>query len=132
MTRRQLEKNTDYNHWSAPNLRDSKTGLLIYDIDFIHKDWKNKKIMVVELKQFQKKPFKYINQIHPEWPHYFEHVMDEMNEMITMYYVNVKGYEYLGYNIISFSNTTPDNSDHIWWNEEEISREEFIKRANIW
>ena len=125
------EKNVDYQKWTAGNLRESKTGLLIYDMDFIHKDWKNKRIMVIELKQFQSKPFKYINQLHPEWIHYMEHVMRETKDMIENYYVKQLGYTFLGYNIVSFSNTTPDNSEHIWWNQEEISREEYIIRANI-
>ena len=126
MTRQEKtrKRNTRFSSWIRNNLPDSKTGFIVYDVDFIFSNYITKKIMIIEEKinngevSFGQKLF--LKRLDVIFQNGCKHI----------------GYEYLGYYTIVFQNDSFDNgSTYIIQNKVSdkkhlITENEFIKFIN--
>jgi len=86
------KRDLTFSNWIRKKLPDSKTGLLISDLDFIICNYKSKTIMLIEVKTR--------NKILPEWQ---ERLFQNINKWIRNGID--KDWIYLGYHVIKFENT---------------------------
>ena len=107
------ERNLDFSRWVRRNLPDSYEGYVVSDLDFVLCNEKTKKLMLVEAKCYnsvsrpwQKRLFNNIdrwirNGVEPDW-------------------------QYLGFHVVVFSNTAPNNGK-ISFNNKDITEDELKK-----
>ena len=88
---------------------DSSQGFIATNIDYVWRNYKTKKWILIEEKRYMSKPAFYQEEIFN-----------------LLKYVCSKDNNYNGFYLIQFENTSPDNG-RIYLNHQEITKEKLIK-----
>lgn len=115
MTRKEMsgERNLKFNNWVREKLPDSSTGFCASDFDFFLWNWKTKKLMILEVKQNEKKIATFQRIMWQNLNRWIKKGIDE----------NWKFYEY---HLLTFENE--DFSDgKAWLDGYEITEKEAIE-----
>jgi len=111
MTRRRYDKNsTEFGLWLRKQSElDSKLGYVATNIDYVWRNYKTKKFMIIEEKRHngditlaQKQIFGIINFVCKKHPNY------------------------KGFHLLKFENTNPEDGK-MYWDDKEISKKELIR-----
>jgi len=113
------ERNLDFSRWCRKNLKDSKLGLVLCDVDFVFYDYKTNKMMLIETKIFGDDLVDYASR----------QIFQILNKALKNYKEN--DFQYLGYHLLSFSCTDPDNSIEIKLDHNKISKKDLIDFLNL-
>lgn len=117
------ERMTKFSLWCRTNLKDSKDGLILTNIDYIFADYKKKEIMMVEEKTHG------ATEIHYGQSQIFKFV--DFALMNTANLDNIGGWSYKGFYIVSFSKQDPDDSDRILINHIPVTKEQLTQFLNF-
>ncbi|MHB1680772.1 MAG: hypothetical protein ACYCTB_09760 [bacterium] len=137
MTRQEqtFQRDLDFSQWIRNNLKDSFTGLITQDIDWIFVNYCTGYFIIVEVKTHSVSiktttpPQTVILKMVDE----FFKKASEIN-MIESFSINPAtkvNYKFVGTFLLSFSNTDPDNSEKIFLNNSVISKEDLKKLLNL-
>ena len=107
------------NNWLREKLPSGPQGLVISDLDFILYNYKTKRLMLIELKQYGREV---------EW--WQKQLFNVLHTAMTYGLKNTK-IEYLGFNLITFPKKDFTESETVLWNKEEIGEPELIRRLSI-
>ena len=122
---RQLEHvnaGTPFGKWFRANLRDSKTGLSIIDIDTIvyyFHEYKQKSIMLIEEKA------------NGDVLHTSQRLSFPILSTIISIGCKAMGVRWLGFHTIRMDGTTPDNSQWTELDGRRITKEQLVKFLNL-
>jgi hypothetical protein len=108
-----------FSQWIRRCLPDSNTGYCVSDLDFILWNWKQKKLMFIEVKTRNSEPKR------------FQQIMwNNLAKWITAGMELEKEWTFLGYHLIKFENTF-FNDGKCFLNGEEITEEDLIKKLSF-
>jgi len=111
------KRDLTFSRWVREKLPDSKTGLLVSDLDFIICNYKAKTIMLIEIKTRNKKL--------PIWQKIlFQNIDKWIKKGID------KDWIYLGYHVIRFENTF-FNDGKCFFNENLKTEKEIISILSL-
>lgn len=123
------ERNLEFSGWLREHCRPSKTGcsvnhielggMVAYDLDFILYDYKRRALMLLEVKTRNGKV---------RWS---QSKMLEVLDSIARVGAPLVDVHYAGCHVLIMDGLTPFDSEHIRWDDEEISREECWRRVNM-
>lgn len=99
--------------WMRRNLPDSSTGFQVTDIDFLLRNWRSKKMMLLEIKTFHAPLKKWQQIVFSDLDLYIKKGVEAVNN----------GWQYLGWHIIMFEEK--DFSKKVFFDDKEITEEEL-------
>lgn len=114
MTRKEITgiRPLDFSSWVRINLPDSSTGFCASDLDFIFWNWKNKKVMLLELKTRNSKPRPFQKLM---WQHLNKWIKNGIDQE----------WEYYGFHLIVFEKTNFDDG-LCYLNGNKITEKDLI------
>ena len=104
-----------FSQWIRKKLPDSYTGFRVTDLDFILWNEATKQVILLEIKskQAKLKPYQ-----HRMWGH--------MNRWL----INGCDWEYLGFHLVTFENTSFEDG-RCFFDHDEISESELIEKLSL-
>jgi len=100
--------------WIRKNLPDSSLGFMVTDLDFILYNYNTKKFMLLEVKTRNAQLRKWQENIFNNLSKWVKQGID-------------KDWTYLGFNVIKFESTF-FNDGKVYWNNQETTEEDLIKK----
>lgn len=118
MTRNEQTNSRDLtvSKWIREKLPDSSTGFMVSDLDFIMYNYKTKKLMLLEIKQFGK-------QI-PTWQRRLFNILHHALQIGL-----ASDIEYLGFHLVRFEKQ--DFSGKIYFDNQELTETELINKLSF-
>lgn len=118
MTRQEFSGKRDltFSGWIRENLPDSATGYLVTDLDFILFNWKTKKIMLLEVKQYKK-------QIRMWQKKLYQLLHTALSRGLP------KDVEYLGTHLITFEKN--DFKNNVWFDKSVVTEEQLKAKLSF-
>ena len=118
MTRQEQSGKRDLtvNNWIRNKLPDSSTGFMVSDLDFILYNYKTKKLMLLEIKQYGK-------QI-PTWQRNLFNILHHALQIGL-----ASDIEYLGFHLVRFEKQ--DFSGKIYLDNQEVTEQELIDKLSF-
>ena len=110
-------RNLDFSGWIRRKLT-SETGFTVFDVDFVFRDYRRKLMQIVEMKVMGGKTTTMQKITMPEIASIFEAGIAAGKPE--------PGYRWLGYNLLRFENTSPENG-RIDWNGKLITEDKLIE-----
>jgi len=114
-----FKRDLEFSQWVRHTLRKPSTGFVATDIDFFFQDYKNSKLMLIEVKTrggdqrwSQKKQFQELDALVKKGAEFY-------------------GRDYWGLHIIKLSGRTPDDSSEIYLDDKLVTRKQLISFLNF-
>lgn len=111
------KRNLDFSGWIRSNLTGEK-GYTVFDIDFVHRDYRRKLLQIVEVKVLKGKLTYMQERVIPEITSIFQAGIAAGKPEA--------GWRWMGYHVVQFENTSPENG-RIEWDGKEITQEKLIE-----
>ena len=111
------KRNLDFSGWIRRNLT-GREGYTVFDIDFVFRDYRRKLLQIVEAKTFRGKLTYLQERVIPDIDSIFEAGISAGKPEA--------GWRWMGYHVVRFENTSPENG-RIIWDGKEITREKLIE-----
>lgn len=101
-----------FSAWIRVNLPDSSTGFQATDIDFVLRNWRTKKLMLLEIKTFHT-PIKKWQQI----------VFSDLDVIFKNGIKSLLNWEYLGWHLVMFEGN--DFTQKVFFDDAEVTENEL-------
>ncbi len=119
------ERNLDFSNWLRQYCRPSKRGCIVngvelgmmtvHDLDGVYLDYKRKIVQLLEVKTRNGKT---------------TYAQEQTLAMLNAVFFPA-GFKYLGAHVLRMDGTQPFNSTRIFWDNQEISKEECWRKVNM-
>ena len=119
------QRDLGFSRWLRANLRDSRDGLTITDLDWVLYDYKRGLLMLVEVKT-KGAPLRGAQE---RIYNLLDSALSIASPIIRV--ENGGKLQYLGYHHLELSGTTPDNSIQTKWNGKLISKTMLMNLLNM-